>query len=387
VVSDVGSVRAGRLLGSPLLPATRGVYSALVSEISPTREATERVSFDQLGLTPASVEVYGRAEISVSIDARVLPANTRPARLNLEMMVAPDGAGENAVVSVFVNERLLGSTVAASGAPTRLDLALPDGLFGSGANVRAVVQRRSAQGDCRFEPQGYPAQILGSSAVVLTAAGGTAHDFFDLVPRWANGIEILLPAAVADRPLAALPMLADVVGALSADPAPIDVKLVAAGVPASPAAPFVVVSNVPPSNGTARVRFDRGRIAVADRAGKTLLDVGGDDAGAVAQLVTAGGAPGIWIRALAADGTLPAPPALRLDRGDVAFIDRSGVALAMSTERDVLVRVTYPEHESWLTVAERFRTWIVGALWLLATVILLFVLQRLFRRQRGAVEE
>ena len=51
----------------------------------------------------------------------------------LDLMVAPDGAGEKAVVSVFVNERLLGSTVAAIGEPTRFDLALPDGLVGTDA--------------------------------------------------------------------------------------------------------------------------------------------------------------------------------------------------------------------------------------------------------------
>ena len=42
----------------------------------------------------------------------------------------------------------------------------------------------------------------------------------------------------------------------------------------------------------------------------------------------------------------------------------------MSTERDTLVRISYPDQVSWLTVAERFRAWIIGGLWLLATVAL-----------------
>ena len=58
----------------------------------------------------------------------------------------------------------------------------------------------SAQGDCRIEPQGYPAQILASSAVVLASATGPARDFSDLAARWANGIEVLLSRSTLDRP-------------------------------------------------------------------------------------------------------------------------------------------------------------------------------------------
>ncbi len=129
------------------------------------------------------------------------------------------------------------------------------------------------------------------------------------------------------------------------------------------------------------MRFDRGRVAVTDRSGRTLLDLGGFVGGAVAQIVSAGDNPGLWIKPLAADGATPTPSELRLDHGDVAFIDTNGVALAMSTERDTLVRISYPEQVSWLTIAERFRSWIIAALWLCVTAALLFVLQRMFRRR------
>ena len=120
-----------------------------------------QINFDRLGIVLPQAEVFGRADLPVTIDTRTLPAGTKPSRLVLDVMVAPDGAGEKAVVSAFVNERLVDSAVAATGEPTRLDFPLGDGLIGTTASVRAVVQRRSAQGDCRFEPQGYPAQILG----------------------------------------------------------------------------------------------------------------------------------------------------------------------------------------------------------------------------------
>jgi hypothetical protein len=118
-----------------------------------------------------------------------------------------------------------------------------------------------------------------------------------------------------------------------------------------------------------------------------LLDLGGYANGAVAQLVSANQQPGLWIRSLAATGALPAPRDLNIDHGDVAFLDHTGVALAMSTERDTLVRIAYPDQVSWLTVAERFRSWIIGGLWLFVTAGFLLVLQRMFRRRPAGVGE
>jgi hypothetical protein len=387
LVSDISAVRAGRLLASPSLGVTRGVTAASVGDTLSLPLPTDRVTFEQLGVAPSQADVFGRADLTVAIDTRRLPTNTRAARILLDLMVAPDGAGEKAVVSGYVNDRLLGSTVAATGEPTHLDLALPDGLVGTSANIRAVVQRRSAQGDCRFEPQGYPAQILGSSSVVLAPADARADDFADLAPRWAGGVEVLLPAAIADQPTPTLGLVAAVLSALSPEGAPVAVTLTARNAAPTPSAAFLAVSERPPEGATPQVRFDRGRVTVVDRSGRTLLDVGGFEAGAVAQVVTVNENPGLWIKPLAGEDALPVPRDLKLERGDVAFLDTSGVALAMSTERDTLIQISYPDQVSWLTVAERFRSWIVASLWLLATVAFLFVLQRMFRRRPADASE
>jgi hypothetical protein len=387
MVADITVAQASRLIGSPWLTATRGVAVVSIGDNPLPKLPPDRVSFTELGLAPGLAEVFGRADLTVAIDARALPAGTRAARLVLDVMIAPDGAGERAVVSVFVNERLLGSTVAQTDGPTRFDLALPDGLVGTIANVRTLVQRRSAQGDCRFEPQGFPAEILGTSSVILTAADTRARDFSDLVSRWANDLEILIPAAAAERPERVLGMLSVVLNALSPEAAAITVKLVPAGAAWSPQAPFIGISDAPPAGVTPRARFDRGRVMVVDRSDRTVLDLGGFETGAVAQVLTAGEYSGLWIKPLAADGILPTPAALRLDRGDVAFLDTAGVALAMSTERDTLVKIAYPDQVSWFTVAERFRPWILGGFWLLATFVFLLALQSVLRRRSGTANE
>jgi hypothetical protein len=384
LVTDAASARAGRLLGNPSLAALRDTPAATVGQVTSPKAATDRVSFDELGLVPAQAEVFGRADLSVAIARRTLPSGTRPSRLVLDVMVAPDGTGEKAVVSAFVNERLLASMVAAIGEPTRLDIPLPDGLVGTVANIRAVIQRRGAQGDCKFEPQGFPAQILGSSSIIVSPAGSVAEDFSDLASLWADGVEVLVPASTAVRPLTVVGMLADVLNALSNESAPIVVKYVDPNIPPVPGAPFLGVGDEAPTGATQRVRFDRGRVVITDRADRTRLDVGGLATGAVAQIVTSGAYPGLWIKPLTSDGSLPVSPAVYLDRGDVAFLDKTGVALALSTERDTLLRIAYPDQGSWLTSLGRFRPWIVGAVWGLLTIVLLFVVQRIYRRRRAA---
>ena len=381
LVSDSEAVRAGRLFGSPMLPATRGMTAATVGKSDPLALPDDRVTFDQLGIPADEVEVFGRANLSAVIDTRRLPAGTRPARLLLDVMVAPNGDGEKAVVSAFVNEHLLGSTVAATGEATHLDLALPDGLIGTLGDLRVVVERDSAQGNCRFEPQGYPAQILGSSALFLEKSGNTARDFADLTSHFARGFEVLLPARTADQPTRMLDLVAQAANQLSPETAPLEVSFVAAERTPVPTTAFIAVSDLAPEGTAPHVRFDRGRVAVIDRSGHTLLDLGGFADGAVAQVVSAGDTPGLWIHPMAAGGDLPSPPQLHLDHGDVAFVDDKGVALAMSTERDNVVKISYPDQVSWLTVAERFRSWIVAGFWVLGTAIMLLALQRMLRRR------
>jgi hypothetical protein len=107
----------------------------------------------------------------------------------------------------------------------------------------------------------------------------------------------------------------------------------------------------------------------------------------VAQIVTSNAYPGLWIKPLASDGSLPSSPAVNLDHGDVAFLDKSGVALALSTERDALLRVSYADQGSWLTRLDRYRSTIVACIWALITFALVFALQKIYRRRNAAADE
>ena len=77
---------------------------------------------------------------------------------------------------------------------------------------------------------------------------------------------------------------------------------------------------------------------------------------------------------------------MMLDRGDLALIGQDGVILATATDRSPLVDVVYPDRTSLAQMLAKYRPWIVGAIWVLVTLLVLVVFQRVYRARRGKDE-
>jgi hypothetical protein len=320
-------------------------------------------------------DIVERGGWTIEFGARDLPPGTRPSALVLDIAAAPDAAGERPVAAVFFNETLIASQSLGAQMLARLVVPVPDGLAALDNRVRVVVQRRPRGGECETQPAGAPVQILPSSALRLAAAPMPPADFFELAPRWRDGVAILSDAPVTAARLAL--MLAVLRGH-----APPGAPLMLGDAGATPAAPFLAFTvEPPPGLRTPPLRFDRGRVVVADRQGRTVLDLAAPGGVTTAQLVaTSGGVPGIWVRT--AEGAVPR--VLPLDRGDVAFADANGVTLAFATGREQLLRVTYPDDPGLLALVERYRPWIVGGLWLALTALLVGAVVRRWRRRNQA---
>jgi hypothetical protein len=91
---------------------------------------------------------------------------------------------------------------------------------------------------------------------------------------------------------------------------------------------------------------------------------------------------GLWLRP---GRTVPehGHPPIRLDRGDIAVIDNTGIALAFSTDQKRTVNVVYHEIRSWTDIAGEYRPWIVGGIWLLLTIVFVRALSVMYRRRSG----
>ncbi|MDW8313929.1 MAG: cellulose biosynthesis cyclic di-GMP-binding regulatory protein BcsB [Rhodovarius sp.] len=366
---------AARLLAEPWRPVA-AQPAQTVNEARPRMpgETPRGIALASLRGDLAAQDAAERASWTIEFSARDLPPGTRPASLALDIAAAPDTAGERAVAAVFFNEVLIGSQQLGLQVPHRMVVPIPEGLAGLDNRVRLVVTRRARGGDCETQPAALPAQLLPSSMLRLASASGTPSDFFELAPRWRDGVTILTDAPITAESLS--PMLA-LLRTHVRPGSPLQLRPASAG--PSPAPFLAFTADPPPGVRATPVRFDRGRLRLVDREGRPLLELSAGGPSLTAQLVsTENGIPGIWVRRA---GAAAVPPALALDRGDVAFADAAGIALAFAAGRDQLVRVTYPDQPDPWTLFLLYRPWIIGGLWLALTAVFIGIFVRRWRRR------
>jgi len=368
---------AAELLASRWQALALGPSLSVMAASESGSAARSATSFADLGIPLASAQLVDQVVFDATFRVADLPANTRPTQLDLDLGVATDTRGSDVTIAAFLNNYLLASTTSPAGAPVTLSAAIPDGLVGRDNAIRVLAQRQPATGDCANPPQGFPLQLLPTSRIVTAALDRPAADFFEMATIFKSDLTVYMPqqgAASAGRSAAL------VAGMLAAD-TPLTVRF---GDPdPAPGTPFIIVSSTRPDGVDSPVRFDQGRVRLSDAAGTPLVDVGGLDDHTSVQIVRAGEVSGLWIRPGDTGPVVAAVGPVALDRGDVAILDEEGVAFAFSSTRDQLVAVTYPDRMSLVDMARQYWPWIVGALWILGTLVFVTILSRMYRRRRA----
>lgn len=338
----------------------------------------QSLSLADLGMRMQSADLVDQVRFDTSFSSDVLPPahRIRAVRFDLALGVAPDNA--NATISAFLNGRLLGSRTSPGAVPATLTVSVPEGLVTRENTLSVRVQRQPHTGDCMNPPQGYTVQLLPSSSMELSGTAGSPNDFFSLGSLFRGGVDVILPANPAELADAMTLFNATVAGLLP-DAAQVNVHLDETGV--APQGPFIAVSRSVPPGTNPNLRFDKGRLTVNRGDGAVLLDVATGEIPAVAQIVHTDTATGIWLR----PGSLPAAKLARpvkLDRGNVAVIDDTGIALAFSSGGNPLVNISYVDIRSWTDLALEYRPWVVGAAWLALSLLFAAILSRIYRSRR-----
>lgn len=363
--------RAARLLDSPFRASAAVPALGVAEARTPPAPATS-LPFSALrgSLLPQNAE---RATWSLDFSTRDLPSGTRPEALEVEFRTAPDPAGGRPVLTVLLNEVMLGAATLPAEGRARLSLPVPERLVGLDNRIGIVLHRPSATG---------PAQPLPTSAIRLGPAGAP-REFLALPPAYAAGVEVFVDAPGGVLAAEALNPLLWVLRALVPASAPIAVTLVEPGTAPRPTGAFLAATRMPPAGTTPTLRFDAGQVVLTDRDGRALLDIGGIQRVLAAQLLRAEGAPGLWLRLPALLPALPSA-APRLDRGDIALLDRQGVALAWSTaEAAPLVRVAYPEARQEVSAILAWRPYVVALLWVAGMGLVVYAFARPRREWPG----
>ncbi|WP_175781824.1 hypothetical protein [Burkholderia anthina] len=354
-----------------------------VGAIQPRERRSDRLTFDQLGIATPVSDTPGEVVWTANFRATDLPPDRWPTAFDFDIGVGADGSEVPAVANVFLNGRFLAGTTASKDGITRLHAVIPLGLMSLDNQVRVVMQRQPRAGDCTYLPASFPAQLLGSSALELGTAEVPAHDFFALAPHTHNQLTVFVRDSLsgADQRIA-LQVLAAAAADLAPADTPVVVKRSQGDSISAPGSAFIAWGDFRFDDSAVPVRIDRGNVLVRTRSGAPLFNLSDARNTLIAQIVTLKDAPsGLWLRSSGADGPVPAPHTIALDRGNVAFIGTAGVTLSLSTERDKLIEVTYPDATSWQDLARRYSTWLLLAVWLAITIAVLVALQRIYSRR------
>lgn len=347
----------------------------------------DSVSLTGLSSTADSIDVLASSDWSATFSLAELSTDGKvPSSLDVDVSAAPNATPYDPIVSVFLNDYLIGAKrLYADGHPERVSADIPDYALRPTNVLRVTFTRQPVNERC---PQAYPVTVLPSSRMNLSASKPTPN-FLGVVPRLAGASKLLLPTRyLTDAPqtLASVVRLADGAGLSPRRASLTLVNATDGGAPATvvPDAPFLALDvDLPlPKERSATVTGDHLVLGADPTA--PLYDVEGLGRLGVIQAVP-GDVPGLIYRQVGAHGPVFEGP-VRLAKGDIAVLSDAGTVAEIDSADPAATRPA-PAAESGWTLS---RLWQDRGDWgvpLIATVVvlilLLFARAAFVRNRRG----
>lgn len=373
IVSGTDPQRALGVLGSPWRDLS-GVDGLRIGVAGTAPGPAETIGFDDLGFDLRPKSVASSTSFDFAFDIADFPAGRQPEAVSLAVTATPSPDGRGATAIATLNGTTLGSQALGDGSPRRIIFDLPRDLVGRNNLFSVEIVRQPVGGECVFAPQGYPAQVLPSSRFELAATDSRIDDFFELRGAMRDRVDLMIDASAGDD-LEALAWLVPVVAGMAS--ATTNIRPVAVLEEAG-RGPFIAFSATPPVGSTTRLSIEEDLVDLRDSEGEILLSGADLERLGLAHIVRLGDRTGLWLKPGA--GSPPQPSAARpliLDRGDTAFLGSDGLAVSISTQRDVPMAVASPIGTDLPATLERYRPWIVGGLLAIVFLIVLVAVRRL----------
>ena len=323
--------------------------------------------------TLAPMDVAERGVVRVALDRAAFAPGLRPAAAVLNVIAAPDAAGDVPSATVYFNGEILAARSLRAGEVQSIAVDLPERLLARSNTLEVVFQRDGKGGHCDRSPGRYGVQVLPTSSLRVGTAR-SPRDFDDLSAAMGAGVEIAADMSdplIRDWALAAT-------GAVVPDTAPITHAEDADGLRGD--GPFMVISREVPGGMTLLTDLSPGAQVVDDQ-GQVLHDVAEVERATVAQIVRDGDRMGLWVRPAGPVPTLSAARPLDFGSGDVAILDASGRTLTFTTFQPDTFRLSDPR--SGAGIWAQVRPWIFGGLWVAVSLLLLGGIVRAYRARRG----
>ncbi len=319
---------------------------------------------------------------STTLSPQDLPSGTQLNMISLSI-IAPVRweADPTYELYIFLNDVLvLSKRLENDGEKHNYSVPLPVEYQQQYNNLRFVVQHDIVSGDCFGVLPTDFVQITPDTSIIVKVVDSNPSNFSGLAQYFSSGFDTFISDKYLSNPENALYLLSRVAADL---PLVVDysrIHFVKAGEALSPNGPFVAFGNFKLDNVDAPLRMDQGPVEIRDKDDQTFFSVNVLPKITIAEIVNTSSSHGLLV--------IPSDQIqhnfdkkLRLIEGNVAFIDTHGVLLHIDSNQPTLAQVYYPDTKDWFAVLGAYRFWLLGLLWFLLSLAIVYLF-RLSRRQR-----
>ena len=384
VAADAGAKAAG-LFSSYWNRVAVGSVMLVGAAADPTvdaRDGSNAISLKYLGGKPGSFDVLAHADWNATFDIGAVAADGRvPGTLVLDVAAAPSAARTLPVVSIFMNDILIGARqMDATGKRERITAPIPRYALAARNTLRVSFVRQLASDRCRETPEAYPVSVLPSSHMLLVTAA-PSDDFAGMVSRFARGAQVMVPASYLASAATTLPRVIRVAATTGVSPLNARFTAVSGETVPAPGGPFLSME-LPFKDAKARVNLKDGHLIMSGDRDTVILDVTGLNNIAVVEVVKAGADTGVVYRNVGTEPPNMDKPLL-LSQGDIAVIGSRGLLSEVNSADPGGRSVVHSDDSPWLLA--RGYWWMLPIIGI-AFMIALLVFASRMRRRKAAVQ-
>lgn len=328
VAPDAGAQAAG--LFTKIWQQAAAGSSLVVNAVEQPRSDASAVSLKYLGAQPASFDVLAHADWNATFDIGSVAADGKgPGTLVIDVAAAPSAARTPPVVSVFMNDVLLGAKeMEANGKRERIVAPVPRYSLQTRNVIRVSFVRQLASDRCRETPEPYPVSVLASSHMLLDNIEVNS-DFTGLMAKFSSGGTLLVPQAHLNDAAGTLPRVIRLAAGTGLSPMKARFQAVPEGQEPKVDGAYLAVDVIPAGIGDG-VKPEQGRLYLAGTKDRPLLDVRGLNRVGILEVHGKGDDIGAVYRSLGNQQPSMDKP-IQLSGGNLAIMGNNGLRTEVNT--------------------------------------------------------
>lgn len=379
VAPDAGAQAAG--LFTQIWQQAAAGSQLVVTAVDEPKSDSNVVSLKHLGARPASFDVLAHADWNASFDIGSVAADGKgPGTLVIDVAASPSAARTAPVVSVFMNDVLLGAKeMEATGRRERIVAPVPRYALQTRNTIRVSFVRQLASDRCRETPEPYPVSVLASSHLLLDKIEPNG-DFTGLMSRFANGGTLYVPQSHLNDATATLPRVIRLAASTGLSPVKAKLETVPDGQQAKVVGPYLAVDVTPQGMADTSGKAEADRLYLAGSKDHPLLDVKGLNRVGVLEVVGKGDDLGAVYRTMGPQAPTMEKP-IQLSGGNLAIMGNNGLRTEVNTRDPSGVGAV---KEGQLGLFERGYWWLLPLVLIVLFVGLLVLASRMRRRDKMA---